>query len=151
MGGFFSQFYKLPYSHYNYHYNYNYHYSFLQLTARDCAIKQSVLILCLIDQIPFELGLLISHALHFQVFNAIDNLKATRATHSVLGLQRIFMNLEWEIWERIILAPILLLMRLQWWIVHDNFSLTQTNHMFRIILISHYLDICFFISYFSYL
>ena len=40
------------------------------------------------DQIPFELGLLISHTLHFQVFNATDNLKATRATDSFLGLNK---------------------------------------------------------------
>ena len=32
----------------------------LQLTAEDCAIKLSVLNLCLRDQIPFELGLLMT-------------------------------------------------------------------------------------------
>ena len=58
----------------------------LQLTAGKCAIKLFVLKLCLRDQIPFELGLLISHSLYFQVFNATDNLKATRATPSLLGL-----------------------------------------------------------------
>ena len=39
---------------------------------------------------PFELGLLISYALHFQVFNAADNLKSTRATYSFLGLSENF-------------------------------------------------------------
>ena len=43
---------------------------------------------------PFELALLISHALHFQVINAADNLKATRATHSFLGLNDNFIKLK---------------------------------------------------------
>ena len=59
----------------------------LHLTAGDCAIKLSVHKLCLRHQTPFELGLLISYALHFQVFNATDYLKAIRATHLFLGPQ----------------------------------------------------------------
>ena len=39
-----------------------------------------------LKQIPFKLGLLIIHVIILQVFNVTDNLKATRATHSVLGL-----------------------------------------------------------------
>ena len=66
----------------------------LRSTAGDCTIKRYVLKLCLRDQIPFELGLSISRALHFQVFNATDNLKATRATHSILDLNENFTELE---------------------------------------------------------
>ena len=43
---------------------------------------------------PFKLGLLISHGLHFQVFNVADNLKASRATHSFLGLNKSFTKLK---------------------------------------------------------
>ena len=42
----------------------------LHLTAGDCAIKLSVVKICLRDQISFKLGLLISHVLHFHVFDA---------------------------------------------------------------------------------
>ena len=41
-----------------------------------------------LKQTPFELGLLISHAFLFQVSNATDNLKATKATHHFLGLNK---------------------------------------------------------------
>ena len=41
-----------------------------------------------LKQTPFELGLLISHSFLFQVSNAIDNLKATKATHYFLGLNK---------------------------------------------------------------
>ena len=93
MGGFFSRFYKRVTP---------------TITAGDCAIKLSVLKLCLRDQIPFELGLLISHALHFQAFNATDNLKATRASHSFLGLNENFTELKsdykslfWHVFEKV--------------------------------------------------
>ena len=65
---------------------------------------------CQINQLiyPFELGLLISHAFHFQVFNAADNLKATRATHSLLGLNENFTKLKigdkslfWHVFEKV--------------------------------------------------
>ena len=39
-----------------------------------------------LKQTLFELGLLISHAFLFQVYNATDSLKATRAIYSFLGL-----------------------------------------------------------------
>ena len=47
-----------------------------------------------LKQTHFELGLLISHAFLFQVFNATDNLKATRATHWFLGLSENFTELK---------------------------------------------------------
>ena len=81
---------------------------FLQLTVGDCTIKLYVLKLCLRDQIPFELGLSISRALHFQVFNATDNLKATRATHKILDLNENFTELKiadkslfWHIFDKV--------------------------------------------------
>ena len=43
---------------------------------------------------PSELGLLISHAIHFQVFNVADNLKTTRAIYSFLGLNENFTKLK---------------------------------------------------------
>ena len=43
----------------------------------------------------FELVLLISHAFLFQVFNATDNSKATRATHSFLDLKENFTELKY--------------------------------------------------------
>ena len=68
----------------------------------------SVLKLCLSDQIAFELGMLISYSLHFQVFNATDNLRATRATHSFLGLNENFTELKiaekslfWHVFEKV--------------------------------------------------
>ena len=54
-----------------------------------CTIKLFVLKLCLKDQTPFELGLLISHTLHFEEFNTTDNLKQA-GTHSFLGLNENF-------------------------------------------------------------
>ena len=42
---------------------------------------------------PFELGLLISHAQNFQVFNAADNLKASR-NKFILRPQRKFYQIE---------------------------------------------------------
>ena len=66
----------------------------LHLTAGDCAIKLSVHKLCLRHQTPFELGLLISYALHFHVFNSTDYLKAIRATHLFLGLNQNFTELK---------------------------------------------------------
>ena len=93
MGGFFSQFYiKVP----------------LQLTGWECVIKLSVLKLYLRDQIPFKLGFLISHALHCHIFNATDNLKAIRATHSSLGLNENFTELKivdkslfWHVFQKV--------------------------------------------------
>ena len=80
----------------------------LQLTAGKCTIKLFVLKLWLRDQTPFELGLLISHTLHFQVFKATDNLKTTRATHSFLGLNENFTELKisneslfWHVFEKV--------------------------------------------------
>ena len=43
---------------------------------------------------PFELGLLISHTLHLQVFNAANNLKATSHAHSFLGCNESFTKLK---------------------------------------------------------
>ena len=43
---------------------------------------------------PFELGLLISHAIHFQDFYTADNLKTTRAIYSFLGLNENFTKLK---------------------------------------------------------
>ena len=69
----------------------------LQLNAGKCAIKT-----------PFELDLLIHHALHFQVFNAKDNLEATRATHLFLGVNENFTKLKisnkslfWHVFEEV--------------------------------------------------
>ena len=42
----------------------------------------------------FKLDSLISHTFHFQVFNATDNLQATRATLSLLGLNENFTELK---------------------------------------------------------
>ena len=47
-----------------------------------------------LKQILFELGLLISHGFLFQVYNATDSLKATRAIHSFLGLNENFTELK---------------------------------------------------------
>ena len=47
-----------------------------------------------LKQAPFELGLLISHVFLFKVFNATDNLKATRAIRSFLGLKENFIELK---------------------------------------------------------
>ena len=47
-----------------------------------------------LKQTLFELGLLISHAFLFQVFNGTDSLKATRAIYSFLGLNENFTELE---------------------------------------------------------
>ena len=45
-------------------------------------------------QTLFELGLLISHAFLFQVYNTTDSLKATRDTYSFLGLNKNFIELK---------------------------------------------------------
>ena len=47
-----------------------------------------------LKQTLFELGLLISHAFFFQVYNATDSLKATRAIYSFLGLNENFAELK---------------------------------------------------------
>ena len=47
-----------------------------------------------LKQTPFELGLLIILTFLFQLFNATDNLKATRATHSFLDLNESFTELK---------------------------------------------------------
>ena len=47
-----------------------------------------------LKQILFELGLLLSHGLRFQVYNATDSFKATRAIHSFLGLNENFTELK---------------------------------------------------------
>ena len=66
----------------------------LQLTVGEWAIKLFVLKLCLRDQTPFELALLISQAIHFQVLNAVDNLKTTTTSHSFLDLNKNFTELK---------------------------------------------------------
>ena len=62
-----------------------------------------------LKQIPFELGLLISHTFLFQVFNATDNMKADRATHSFLGFKKKFIKLKsgdkslfWHVFEKVV-------------------------------------------------
>ena len=47
-----------------------------------------------LKQTRFELGLLIIHVFLFQVFNATDDLKATRATHQFLGFNENFTELK---------------------------------------------------------
>ena len=47
-----------------------------------------------LKQTLFELGLLISHAFLFQVYNATDSLKAARAIYSFLGLNENFTELK---------------------------------------------------------
>ena len=47
-----------------------------------------------LKQTLFELGLLISHAFLFQVYNSTDRLKATRAIYSFLGLNENFTELK---------------------------------------------------------
>ena len=61
-----------------------------------------------LKQTPFELGFLIIHAFLFQVFNATDNLKATRAINSFLGLSDNFTELKsddkdlfWHVFEKL--------------------------------------------------
>ena len=61
----------------------------LQLTAEDCAIQLSVFKLCLRDQsinLSFPIRLVDKSCPPFSIFKAADNLKATMATHSFLGL-----------------------------------------------------------------
>ena len=60
-----------------------------------------------LKQARFELGLLISHDFLFQVFNAADNLKATRASHWFFGLNENVTdlksdgkNLFWHVFEK---------------------------------------------------
>ena len=80
----------------------------LQLTAGKYAIKLFVSKLCLRYQTPFKLGFLISYAPSFEVFNATDNLKAIKATHSFLGLNKNFTELKsgdktlfWHLYEKV--------------------------------------------------
>ena len=47
-----------------------------------------------LKQIFFELDLLISYAFVFQVYNATDSLKVTRAIYSFLGLNENFTELK---------------------------------------------------------
>ena len=47
-----------------------------------------------LKQALFELGLLIIHAFLFQLYNATDSLKATRAIYSFLGLNENFTELK---------------------------------------------------------
>ena len=47
-----------------------------------------------LKQTLFELGLLINHDFFFQVYNAKDSLKATRAIHLFLGLNENFTELK---------------------------------------------------------
>ena len=47
-----------------------------------------------LKQTRFELGLLITHAFLSQLFNATDNLKATRDTHWFLDLNKSFTELK---------------------------------------------------------
>ena len=47
-----------------------------------------------LKQTHFEFSLLISHAFLFQVYNAADSLKATRAIYSFLGLNKNFTELQ---------------------------------------------------------
>ena len=69
-----------------------------------------------------------------RVFNATDNLKAIRATHSFLGLNENFTKLEigdkklvlTSFWKSI-LPPILLLMGVWEQKVHHNFIIIQAN------------------------
>ena len=60
-----------------------------------------------LKQTPFELSLLIILVSVFEVFNDTDNLKATRATHSFLGLNEHFTELKsgdkrlfWHVFEK---------------------------------------------------
>ena len=62
----------------------------------------------ILKQTSFELGLLVSHTFLFQAFNVTDNLKATRATHSSLGLNENCTKLKsgnnslfWHVFERV--------------------------------------------------
>ena len=65
----------------------------LQSTVGEYVIKLSVLKFCLRDDLETD-TFRISHAFLFQVFNARDNLKATRATHWSLGLNENFSELK---------------------------------------------------------
>ena len=47
-----------------------------------------------LKQTLFELGLLISHAFLFEVYNTTDSLKATRTIYSFLGLNENFTELK---------------------------------------------------------
>ena len=59
-------------------------------------------------QTRFELGMLTSHTLHFQILNVTDNLKGIRPTHLFLGLNESFTELKigdkslpWHVFEKI--------------------------------------------------
>ena len=47
-----------------------------------------------LKQTLFDLGLLISHAFLFQIYNATDSLKANRVIYSFLGLNENFTELK---------------------------------------------------------
>ena len=82
MVGFFPQFYEMATPTNN---------------AGEFTIKLSVLKLCLRDNLEtdtFELGLSIIHTFFSQLFNATDSLKATRATHWFLDLNKSFTELK---------------------------------------------------------
>ena len=79
MVGFFSQFYKMAISIINCRRVSQLNYLYLNY-AWEMTLKQTL----------FELGLLISPAFLFQVHNATDSLKATRAIYSFLGLNENF-------------------------------------------------------------
>ena len=69
----------------------------LQLTAREYAIKLSVIKLCLrgdLETDAFRNGFLIIHAVLSRLFNATDNLKASRATHWFLDINKSFTDLK---------------------------------------------------------
>ena len=69
----------------------------LQLTAGKYVIKLSVLKLCLRDDLEidtFRIRLADNSCLLSQLFNATDNLKATRATHCFLDLNKSFTELK---------------------------------------------------------
>ena len=53
-----------------------------------------------LKQTLFALGLLISHAFLFKVYNATDSLKATRAIYSFLGLNKNFTELKKSLFLR---------------------------------------------------
>ena len=82
---------------------------FLQLTAGTCLFNYLYLSYAWeINPLNYPFDLIKSHALHFQVFNATDNLKATRATDSFLGLNKKISKLKignkslfWHVFEKV--------------------------------------------------
>ena len=97
--------------------------------------------------------LLISHTFLFQVLNAEDNLKETRATQWFLDLKEICTEVKsgdkslfWHVLRKY-LPPVLLLIGVWELIVHGNFSLIQVNHILKMRVISHYVDISYVFLY----